>query len=181
MGLLDLLRRFRKTTRELRILLLGLDNAGKTSCLKKLSSEEIHHIMPTQGFNIKSITSNNIKLTVWDIGGQKAIRPYWNNYYDNTDALIYVIDSSDKRRLEESGSELNKLLDEAKLQKIPLLIYANKQDLISALSSSDISDALHLHNIKDRSWNIQPCSAKQGTGLQEGLEWVIKNVEHNKK
>lgn len=63
-------------------------SAGKTSALKKLSEEEISHIMPTQGFNIKSLQQEGFKLNVWDIGGQKAIRPYWKNYYENTDALV---------------------------------------------------------------------------------------------
>ena len=85
--------------------------------------------MPTQGFNVKSLASGTVKLNVWDIGGQKAIRPYWRNYYDRTDALIYVIDSSDSRRMEESGSELDQLLHEEKLKGVPLLILANKQDL----------------------------------------------------
>ena len=88
MGLLSMLRSLKKSNKELRLLLLGLDNAGKTSCLKKLSDEEISHIMPTQGFNIKSLQQEGFKLNVWDIGGQKAIRPYWKNYYDNTDALV---------------------------------------------------------------------------------------------
>jgi hypothetical protein len=88
MGLLDLLRKLKKSDKEVRILLLGLDNAGKTSCLKKLSDEEITHIMPTQGFNIKSLVQEGFKLNVWDIGGQKSIRPYWQNYFEGTDALV---------------------------------------------------------------------------------------------
>merc|ERR1712072_1084243 len=73
--------------------------SGKTTILKKLSEEDISHIMPTQGFNIKSLMQDGFKLNVWDIGGQKSIRPYWRNYFDQTDALIYVIDSADKRPL----------------------------------------------------------------------------------
>merc|ERR1719335_1937461 len=101
--------------KEARILVLGLDNAGKTTILKKMSDEDITHIMPTQGFNIKSIVQEGFKLNVWDIGGQKTIRPYWSNYFESTDALVYVIDSSDRRRLEESGKELSDLLLEDKL------------------------------------------------------------------
>ena len=71
--------------------------------------------MPTQGFNIKTLARDNFKLNVWDIGGQKSIRPYWRNYFDQTDALIYVVDSSDRERLEESGIELQNLLDEVRL------------------------------------------------------------------
>lgn len=174
-----MLRKFRKTSKELRILLLGLDNAGKTSCLKKLSEEEISHIMPTQGFNIKSLAQEGFKLNVWDIGGQKSIRPYWKNYYDNTDALVYVIDSADRRRMEETGVELNCLIEEEKLAGIPVLIFANKQDLITAMTPNEISEALHLHNIRDRQWQIQACSAKNGNGLQEGIEWVMKAAEAN--
>jgi ADP-ribosylation factor-like protein 3 len=87
-----------------------------------------------------------------------------------------VIDSTDKRRLEESGIELSNLLEQEKLHNVPLCIFANKQDLISALSPADISDALHLHNIRDRQWQIQACSAKNGTGLQEGIEWSIRTA-----
>jgi ADP-ribosylation factor-like protein 3 len=88
MGLLNLLRKLKKTDKEARVLVLGLDNAGKTTILKKLSDEDISHIMPTQGFNIKSLEASGFKLNVWDIGGQKTIRPYWRNYYDSTDALV---------------------------------------------------------------------------------------------
>lgn len=88
-GLLSILRRFRShSVRELRILLLGLDNAGKTTLLKKLASEDISHITPTQGFNIKSVQTEGIKLNVWDIGGQRKLRPYWRNYFANTDVLV---------------------------------------------------------------------------------------------
>ena len=94
---------------------------------------QITHIMPTQGFNIKSLMRDGFKLNVWDIGGQKSIRPYWRNYYDQTDALIYVIDSADRRRMEESGVELQQLLDEERLSHVPLMVMANKQDLLNAL------------------------------------------------
>ena len=95
--------------------------------MKQLASEDIQHTAPTQGFTVKSLSQNGFKLNVWDIGGQKSIRPYWRNYYNSTNALIYVIDSSDRRRMEETGVELNQLLEEEKLAGIPLLIYANKQ------------------------------------------------------
>ena len=74
------------------MLMLGLDNSGKTTALKQLASEDVSHITPTQGFNIKSLNQDGFKLNVWDIGGQKAIRPYWRNYYEQTDAMVYVID-----------------------------------------------------------------------------------------
>lgn len=82
--------------KELRLLLLGLDNAGKTTILKMLASEDISHITPTAGFNIKSVISNGFKLNVWDIGGQRKIRPYWKNYFENTDVLVSKLFSLNK-------------------------------------------------------------------------------------
>merc|ERR1712176_299911 len=120
----------KKTEKESRILMLGLDNAGKTTVLKKLSDEDISTIMPTQGFNIKSLVHDGFKLNVWDIGGQKTIRAYWSNYFEQADALVYVVDSSDTRRLQESSEELQELLQHDKLVNIPVLIFANKQDLL---------------------------------------------------
>merc|ERR1712137_270199 len=139
---------------------------------------DITHIMPTQGFNIKSLQKDGFKLNVWDVGGQKAIRPYWRNYYDNTDALVFVIDSADQDRLEEVNSEMTKLLtEEDKLAGVPLLVYANKQDLLSAMSAEDIATGLNLTGIKDRSWQIQACSAKTGEGLSEGMEWLVSTIQ----
>jgi len=161
---------------QVRILMLGLDNAGKTSILKRLSDEDITHIMPTQGFNIKSLLHEGFKLNVWDIGGQKTIRPYWKNYFENTDALIYVVDSSDRRRVEEAAQELAELLEEDKLTGIPVLVFANKQDLVSAVPKEELVEELQLMGIKDRPWQIQPSSAKTGVGLQEGMEWTVKQI-----
>jgi len=160
--------------------MLGLDNAGKTTILKKLSEEDISHIMPTQGFNIKSLVHEGFKLNVWDIGGQKTIRPYWSNYFESSDSLVYVIDSSDKRRLEESGNELKELLAEDKLGGIPLLVFANKQDLLQARPADEISEELGLDKIKDRDWTIQACSAKEGNGLQDGMEWLVGRCQSAK-
>ncbi|GAB5362701.1 hypothetical protein AAMO2058_000820500 [Amorphochlora amoebiformis] len=183
-GLLSLLRSLRKREKEARILVLGLDNAGKTTCLKQLSNEKIDTVIPTQGFNIKSLVQDGFKLNVWDIGGQKTIRPYWRNYFENTDCLVYVIDSADTKRVEEAGVELNKLLEDDKLQSVPVLILANKQDLISAMKPKDIVKALQLMNIsKKRKWMIAACSAKTGEGLSNAMTWMIKtlNTKSEKK
>nr|XP_018670963.1 ADP-ribosylation factor-like protein 3 [Ciona intestinalis] len=182
MGLLKLLRKLKsESNKELRILLLGLDNAGKTTILKKLASEDINHITPTQGFNIKSVQSQGFKLNVWDIGGQRRIRPYWRNYFENTDVLIYVVDSTDKKRLEETGVELEELVTDEKLSGVPLLVFANKQDLLQAAPASDIADGLSLHTLSGRTYQIQACSALKGEGIQDGLEWVMKTVSKKKK
>merc|ERR1711998_788681 len=111
MGLLSLLRNLKKDAEEFRILMLGLDNSGKTTALKQLAGEDVSHITPTQGFNIKSVQHSGFKLNVWDIGGQKHIRPYWKNY-NNTDAIVYMVDSADRPRTDEAAEELGALLDE---------------------------------------------------------------------
>ncbi|KAI8778705.1 ADP-ribosylation factor-like protein 3, partial [Biomphalaria pfeifferi] len=181
-GLLSLLRKLRSNPDlELRILLLGLDNAGKTTLLKVLASEDITHITPTQGFNIKSVQSKGFKLNVWDIGGQRKIRPYWKNYFENTDLLIYVIDSADRKRFEETGEELTELLEEEKLAGVPVLIFANKQDLLTSAKASEIAEGLNLNSIRDREWQIQACSAVSGEGIKEGVEWMTKTCNNRKK
>lgn len=181
MGLLALLRSFRsKEAKECRILLLGLDNAGKTTILKQLSSEDITQVTPTQGFNIKSVNTAGFKLNVWDIGGQRRLRPYWSNYFDNTDVLIYVVDCADIKRLQESAEEFEELLSEDRLIKVPCLVYANKQDLETAEPASEIAQTLKLNKLRDRSYQIQPCSAKSGEGVREGLEWALKQMKPKK-
>eukprot|EP00912_Choanoflagellata_sp_UC4_P001148 UC4_evm1s714 len=176
-GLLKMLQKLKgkKSKKEMKILLLGLDNAGKTTILKKLADEDISHTQPTHGFNIKSVVSNGFTLNVWDIGGQRKIRPYWQNYYNEIDVLMYVIDSADKKRLDETGEELRDLLAEDKLLGVPVMVFANKQDLLLAARAAEIAKALSLHTIRDRQWQIQPCSAMTGEGVQEAMEWVIKN------
>merc|ERR1711903_111799 len=104
--------------------MLGLDNSGKTTALKQLAGEDITHITPTQGFNIKAVAHSGFRLNVWDIGGQKAIRPYWKNYMENTDGIVFVVDSSDEERLQECIEELDALMKDELLAKVPLLVYA---------------------------------------------------------
>ncbi|KAK7922810.1 hypothetical protein WMY93_009712 [Mugilogobius chulae] len=166
-GLLSVIEKLKGTTeQEVRIVLLGLDNAGKTTLLKSLASEDVNMITPTQGFNIKSVASHGMKLNVWDIGGQRQIRAFWKKYLENTDLLIYVIDSADKKRFEETGLELSELIDEENLKGVPVLIFANKQDLATASPASEIAEGLNLHTYRDREWQIQACSAVSGEGVQ---------------
>ena len=117
---------------------------------------------------------------MWDIGGQREIRPYWKNYYEHTDGLIYVVDSADDMRIKECTDELDQLLLEEDLAKVPLLVFANKQDLEMALDASEVMESLKLSEIKDRTWNIQACSAVSKEGLSDGMEWLIKTIGDKK-
>ncbi|XP_023680607.2 ADP ribosylation factor like GTPase 3, like 1 [Paramormyrops kingsleyae] len=181
-GLFSVVERLKGATeRELRIVLLGLDNAGKTTLLKKLASEDVRTITPTQGFNVKSVAASGMKLNVWDIGGQRKIRPFWKKYLESTDLLIYVIDSADKKRFEETGLELSELVAEEDLKGVPVLVFANKQDLATASPASEIAEGLNLHTYRDRQWQIQACCALSGEGVQDGMSWICRNIANKKK
>ena len=151
------------------MLMLGLDNSGKTTALKQLASEDVSHITPTQGFNIKSVQVGGCKLNVWDIGGQKHIRPYWKNYYANTQAIVYMVDSADKRRADECAEELETLMGEEELAGVPVLVFAH-----------EIIEALELSTVKDRWIHVQACSAKTGDGLEDGLNMLMTKVKETK-
>ena len=181
MGLLQTLRQLKKSDKEYRILMLGLDNSGKTTALKFLAGEDVSTITPTQGFNIKSVQTGGFKLNVWDIGGQKHIRPYWKNYYANTDAIIYVVDSSDRRRVDEAAEELTSLVEEEDLEGVALLLLANKQDLLGVMSAADIMEELDVSTIKTRWVHVQGCSAKTGEGLEDGVLKLQKHLDENKE
>lgn len=160
-----------------RVLFLGLDNAGKTTILKAMCNEAPTSIAPTRGFNVKQLKVNKLELNIWDIGGQRALRAYWQNYYDKVNGIVWVVDSADERRLEETGEELAALLQEEKLAGAPVIILANKQDLATAKPADEISTSLNLHMIRNRNWQIQACSAVNGTGLKESLAWLEQNLK----
>jgi ADP-ribosylation factor-like protein 1 len=163
-------------SKEVRMLILGLDNAGKTTILHRLHSGEAVHTVPTIGFEVETVMINNVKIQVWDLGGQSSIRPYWRCYAPNTSGLVYVVDACDKDRLAEAGTELGVLLQEHELRDVPLLILANKQDLPDAASANEVSDKLGLAEISDREYFIAACSALEGRGIREGLDWLVQKM-----
>lgn len=160
-------------SKEVRILILGLDNAGKTTILYRLQVDEPVTTVPTIGFNVETLQYKNIKFQVWDLGGQSSIRPYWRCYYPNTDAILFVVDSTDSERLETARAELQAMLEEEDLKDSVLLVFANKQDMRGALNAAQVSEALGLASIRSRQWSIQETSATQGKGLHEGFDWLV--------
>ena len=180
MGLLTILKKVKAKEKELRILILGLDNAGKTTIMKRVSGEDIHEISPTVGFNIKSLEYNNFMLNLWDVGGQKSIRAYWRNYFEQTDGIIWVVDSVDRMRLQECKAQLQDLLGQEKLAGASLLVFANKQDLGGALCYEDIAKTLELdgEDMQGHHWAIFGCSAVTGGGLQVGFDWLVNDISN---
>jgi len=162
--------------KDCRILMVGLDAAGKTTILYKLKLGEIVTTIPTIGFNVETVEYKNISFTVWDVGGQDKIRPLWRHYYQNTQGLIFVVDSNDRDRIVEASEELQKMLSEDELRDAILLVFANKQDLPNALPVHDLQDKLGLSVLRYRKWFIQSTCATTGDGLYEGLEWLSNNV-----
>ncbi|KAK5017775.1 Arf GTPase arl1 [Cryomyces antarcticus] len=149
------------------------DNAGKTTLLYRLKIGEVVTTIPTIGFNVESVTYKNLNFNVWDLGGQTSIRPYWRCYYANTAAVVFVIDSTDIERLSTAAEELAAMLNEDELRDAALLVFANKQDQPGAKGAGEISEALRLAELKDRNWSIVACSAVDGSGVTEGMDWLV--------
>ncbi|KAK3101830.1 hypothetical protein FSP39_006675 [Pinctada imbricata] len=158
-------------SKERRILILGLDGAGKTTILYRLQVGEVVTTIPTIGFNVETVTYKNLKFQVWDLGGQTSIRPYWRCYYSNTDAIIYVVDSMDRERVGISKTELYSMLEEEELKKAVIVVMANKQDIEGAMSVTEVANALGLTSLNQRTYQIFKTSAIKGAGLDEAMEW----------
>ncbi|GAB6022411.1 E3 ubiquitin-protein ligase trim23 [Chamberlinius hualienensis] len=163
---------------EMKVVTLGLDDAGKTSVLFKLKQNEFVQTIPTIGFNVETVEYNKIlKLIIWDVGGQPKLRPLWKHYYLNTQAIIFVVDSSNHDRLPEAQTELTKLLLEKELKDAALLILCNKQDLSNAVSIQDIAELFGLPKLCcSRNWHIEATDAQSGLGLHSGLDWLARQL-----
>ncbi|KAI0977840.1 hypothetical protein GJ496_010395 [Pomphorhynchus laevis] len=168
------------TGRDRHILILGLDNAGKTTILYRLQVGEVVSTIPTIGFNVESVTYKNLRFQVWDLGGQTSIRPYWRCYYSNADAVIYVIDSMDRDRVSLTSKELSAILQEEELNSVPLCILANKQDIEGCMPVAEIASKLNLVSIKNRKWQIFETSAIKGSGLEDSMDWLSTELLNKK-
>ncbi|KAE9410138.1 ARF/SAR superfamily [Gymnopus androsaceus JB14] len=161
---------------------VGLDAAGKTTILYKLKLGEIVTTIPTIGALFQGLVPHSTNFfpsgfNLWDVGGQDKIRPLWRHYYQNTQGIIFVVDSNDRERVSEAREELQRMLNEDELRDALLLVYANKQDLPNAMNAAEITDKLGLHGLRQRTWYIQAACATSGDGLYEGLEWLSANIK----
>eukprot|EP00798_Chlamydomonas_sp_ICE-L_P020042 gene20042-26757_t len=161
-------------TREMRVVMLGLDAAGKTTILYKLHIGEVLTTVPTIGFNVEKVQYKNVVFTVWDVGGQEKLRPLWRHYFNNTDGLIFVVDSQDRERIQKSALEFQAIIQDPLMLHSAILVFANKQDMKGCLTPAEICEALGMHNLKNRRWHVQSAIATRGEGLYEGLDFLSK-------
>ncbi|GAA6228278.1 ADP-ribosylation factor-like protein 14 [Lates japonicus] len=164
------------------VLLLGLDNAGKSTLLYKLKHNACVSTVPTIGFNVEMLEARknrkNVTLTVWDVGGQGKMREHWKSFHPDTAAVVFVVDSSDGKRLDEARRELENTLRSDQLWGRPLILLANKQDVNGALTATEIKDKFNLRKIcSGRDWFVQPCSASTGFGVEEAFRRVVHMVK----
>lgn len=158
-----------------RILLLGLDAAGKTTLLYKMKLNEALTTIPTVGFNVESIEYRNLRMTIWDVGGQDKIRLLWRHYFQGTHGLIFMVDSDDRDRIDIAREELHKMLDDPDMKGVCVLVFANKQDLPRAMAPTEVKDKLELCRLRNE-WFVQSCCATTGDGIDEGMYWLGEAV-----
>jgi len=167
--------------KQTRVLMLGLDNAGKTTILHKIKDGSDYESVPTVGFSVETIKIKNLTLNVWDVGGQDKIRPLWRHYFTGTDALIFIVDSSDLSRMEEAKKEFLRIVTDNEMQDAIILILANKQDLPKAASEEEVKELLDVHHLEGRSVLVAATCAPTGTGLDEAMAWLAEEVIQKRK
>ena len=176
-----------------------IPRASRTYSPHRTTDDQLTRRTLSAGFNVETVEYKNISFTVWDVGGQDKIRPLWRHCssfsaflpptprpiarndmligmlrsdFQNTQGIIFVVDSNDRERVSEAREELQRMLNEDELRDALLLVFANKQDLPNAMNAAEITDKLGLHSLRQRTWYIQATCATSGDGLYEGLEWV---------
>ncbi|XP_037453951.1 ADP-ribosylation factor-like [Triticum dicoccoides] len=165
------------STKEMRVVMLGLDSAGKTTILYRLHLGEVLQTVPTVGFNVEKVQYKNVAFTVWDVGGQEKLRQLWRMYLSNSDALIYVVDSLDRERIEDARQEFQSIIKDPLMANSIILVLANKQDLKGSMSPEEVIEGLGLHDLKNRIWHIQGTCALRGEGLYDGLDWLASTLK----
>lgn len=178
MGLLSIIRKQKIKDSEARVLVLGLDNSGKTSIIRRWHHQDWTTISPTMGFEISTLRFQGHTLNLWDIGGQRSLRAFWGNYFDKTNVVVWVVDCMSMERIQESYQELQeKVIQQDRLTGVSLLILMNKTDLLEPdqiePTRKQIVEMLQLETqIPDHKWQLMPVSAASGTGMEEAIKWI---------
>lgn len=185
---------------DMRILMVGLDAAGKTTILYKLKLGEVVTTIPTIGFNVETVEYKNVNFTMWDVGGQDKIRPLWRHYFNGVQGIIFVVDSNDRERIapqshdddrssnsalkfhkraeetKTAAEELQYMLQQDELRDAAVLVIANKQDLPDSMSMSEVTEKMGLNKLRNTRWYAQAACATTGDGLFEGLDWLTSTL-----
>jgi ADP-ribosylation factor related protein 1 len=172
---------------EFRILFVGLDKAGKTNCVERLKTLltdalglEPSRIVPTVGLNVGRMEAFGSHLVLWDLGGAAGLRSIWDKYFSDSHAVVFVVDASNRSRLEEARAAFDRILGARDLGGAPVLVVANKQDAEGAAGLTEVAEALGIADggpAGGAPCIVQPASAHTGQGLSEGLKWLIEAVK----
>mmetsp|Transcript_31801 Transcript_31801/g.90709 ORF Transcript_31801/g.90709 Transcript_31801/m.90709 type:complete len:186 (+) Transcript_31801:162-719(+) len=162
---------------ELRVVLVGLPGAGKTTLLHRLGLGELVTIIPTIGWNVETVERGGCSIIAWDLGVPDLPRPHLlSRYTYRKNGLVFVVDSADPDRFQEARTQLD-IAHFDELEYLPLLVFANKQDLPSAATAEDVAERLGLHRMQGRKWFVQSACAASGVGLSEGMAWLSSAVQ----
>jgi ADP-ribosylation factor-like protein 6 len=182
MSVLDKLNNlFSSKRKNANILLVGLDNSGKTSIINYLKPPDakVVNVAPTIGFSIEKFSAKAINFVTFDMSGQSKYRYLWEHYYKEAHGIIYVVDSSDRMRIVVSKEELYSMLNHAEMidKNIPILILANKMDIKGSCTVAQVQELLEVDKIKNRPWHIYSSNAITGQGIDEAIEWLAKMIQ----
>ncbi|KAM9324127.1 ADP-ribosylation factor-like protein 13B [Gastrophryne carolinensis] len=181
----NLFKRWRQPVRKVTLVMVGLDNAGKTATVKGIQGESPQDVAPTVGFSKADIKQGRFDITIFDLGGGKQIRGIWKNYYAESYGVVFVIDSSDVERMEETRETVAEVLRHPRISGKPVLVLANKQDQEGAMAEADIIEYLSLEKMVNEHkclCQIEPCSAALGYGkkidthIRKGLNWLMEVI-----
>ncbi|XP_069377549.1 ADP-ribosylation factor-like protein 13B isoform X3 [Paralichthys olivaceus] len=175
----------RKFQRKVTLVMVGLDNAGKTATVRGIQGDNPHDVAPTVGFSKVDLKQGKFEVTIFDLGGGKRIRGIWKNYYSESHGVVFVVDSSDVQRIQETRETMAEVLQHPRIAGKPVLVLANKQDRDGALAEADIIENLSLEKLVNENkclCQIEPCSAVLGYGnkvdksIKKGLNWLLSNI-----
>ncbi|XP_069020164.1 ADP-ribosylation factor-like protein 13B isoform X4 [Embiotoca jacksoni] len=179
------LKRWREPARKVTLVMVGLDNAGKTATVRGIQGENPQDVAPTVGFSKVDLKQGKFEVTIFDLGGGKRIRGIWKNYYSESHGVVFVVDSSDVQRIQETRETMAEVLQHPRIAGKPVLVLANKQDQEGALAEADIIENLSLEKLVNENkclCQIEPCSAVLGYGkkldksIKKGLNWLLNNI-----